>query len=307
MRLGRKGEGASPHRLAPLALTLSRKADRLVALGRSSSLPPGEGGVTTLLIDGLPATAADLQSLALVNYGAYTSFRVEAGGARGLDLHLARLNANAAELFGEPVEQDILRSLMRVALGDRRDAWLRLSLFSPDLSARAPSIRVRPKVMTAVSPPPPPLAETLRLQIQTYVRDAAHIKHTATFPLIRARRLARDAGFDDALFADADGLISEGSLWNIGFLSGDAVVWPEAPMLEGVAMMLIQTRLAAVGLTGTTEPVHLHDLARFDGAFICNSATPACAVTAIGDRTFTPDTRIARIAAAWSAHALQGL
>jgi len=265
--------------------------------------------VTDLLIDGLPATEADLHYLAVVNYGAYTSFRVEAGGVRGLDLHLARLHASALELFGEPVEQDVLRTLMRIALGDRRDAWLRLSLFSPDLSARAPSVRARPKVMTAVSTPPPPLAETLRLQVQTYVRDAAHIKHTATFPLIRARRLAREAGFDDALFADAGGLISEGSLWNIGFLKGDTVVWPEAPMLPGVAQALIERGLAEVGLTGTTEPVRLTDLARFDGAFICNSATPACAVSAIDDRTFTPDARTARtarIAAAWSAHAPQG-
>ena len=188
----------------------------------------------------------------------------------------------------------------------RRDAWLRVSLFSPYIWARLPSDRVLPKVMTVVGPPPPPLATSVRLQPQTYVRDAAHLKHTATFPLIHARRLAIDAGFDDALFADADGLISEGSLWNIGFLTGDTVVWPQAPMLAGVAQSLIEAGLGAAGLSGTTRPVHLTDLDAFDAAFLCNSATPACPITAIGDHVFgaAPE-RIDRLARAWSSNTPQ--
>ena len=262
--------------------------------------------MTGFLIDGLPPTEADLRYLAIVNYGAYTSFRVDAGRVRGLDLHLARLHASAIELFGEAVGEDRLRDLMRLALGDRRDAWLRVSLFSREILPRSPSARGRPSVMIVVSPSPPPLAGRMRIQARTYVRDAAHLKHTATFPLIHARRVAREAGFDDALFADADGLISEGSLWNIGFLEGDCVVWPEAPMLEGVAEALISRGLAAVGLTERHAPVHLIDLDAFDAAFLCNSATPACPITAIGDHVFgaAPD-RIERLVSAWSSNAPQ--
>ncbi len=253
------------------------------------------------LIDALPPTQADLHYLATVNYGAYTAYRVEDGGVRGLDLHLARLEASAIDLFGEAVGEDRLRDIIRTALGDRREAWLKVTLFSPDILARTPSARVRPRVMTAVSPPPPPLATTVRLRVQTYGRDDAHIKHTATLGLIRARRLAREDGFDDALFADADGLISEGPSWNIGFLIGDHIVWPQAPMLAGATQAVIARGLDEVGMTQGTEPVHLHELFRFDGAFICNSATPACCVTAIGDRVFEVDTdRIERIASAWS-------
>ncbi|WP_425990655.1 aminotransferase class IV [Brevundimonas sp. TWP2-3-2] len=262
--------------------------------------------MTDFLIDGLPPTEADLRYLAIVNYGAYTSFRIEDAGVRGLDLHLARLDASAIELFGEALAEDRLRDLMRLALGDRRDAWLRVSLFSREILPRSPSARGRPSVMTVVSPPPPPLAGRMRLQARTYVRDDAHLKHTATFPLIHARRLAIDAGFDDALFADADGLISEGSLWNIGFLTGDTVVWPQAPMLAGVAQSLIEAGLGAAGLSGTTRPVHLTDLDAFDAAFLCNSATPACPITAIGDHVFgaAPE-RIDRLARAWSSNAPQ--
>lgn len=262
--------------------------------------------MTDLLIDGLPPTDDDLRYLALVNYGAYTSFRVEDGGVRGLDLHLARLEASAVELFGEPVGEARLRDLIRAALADRREAWLRISLFFPDIWPRRPSALARPKVMTVVSPPPPPLATSVRVRVQTYAREDAVMKHTATLGLIRARRLAREAGFDDAVFADADGLISEGSSWNIGFLSGDTVVWPQAPMLTGVAQSLIQAGLAAAGMEQATQPVRVSDLAAFDGAFLCNSATPACPITAIGDHAFgaAPE-RIDRLAGAWSSNSPQ--
>lgn len=135
-----------------------------------------------ILIDGLPASEEDLHYMALVNYGGVTSFRVEHGAVRGLDLHLARLHASAIEMFGVAVGEQRLRDLTGLALGDRRDAWLRVSLFSPFIWARLPSERVQPKVMTVVAPPATPLAESVRLQSQTYVRDAAHLKHTATFP-----------------------------------------------------------------------------------------------------------------------------
>jgi len=259
-----------------------------------------------ILIDGLPATQAELEYLALVNYGAYTSFRVEDGGVRGLDRHLDRLDAAAVELFGEPVGDVTLRGLIRTAVTDRRDAWLRMSLFHPDIYPRTPSARARPSVMTRVSPPPPPLATALALQVQVYARETPHLKHTATFGLIRARRLARQAGFDDALFADAHGTVSEGSSWNVGFLVADTVVWPQAPMLAGSAQALIQSGLASVGMTGVTRPVNLSDLDAFDGAFICNSATPACPVTLIQAHGFVVDPdRIERLRRAWTSSPIQ--
>lgn len=263
-------------------------------------------GAVELTVDGAPATPDDLTHVALVNYGAYTSFRVEQGGARGLDLHLSRLEAEATELFGEAVGEGRLRDLMRKAVAGRDACWLRVSLFSPEIGPRTPDWSGRPRVMIAASPPPPPLADGVRLQVQTYGREAPHLKHVATFGLIRARRSARAAGLDDALFANAEGLISEGSLWNIGFLTRDEVIWPQAPMLAGVAQELLRRGLGHSGLMDRIAPVHIGDLRRFDGAFICNSATPACAVSAIGDQTFaTPPAMIERLQAGWASNPVQ--
>lgn len=243
-----------------------------------------------LLIDGAPATVADLAAQALAPYGASTSLRVEGGAVRGLDLHLARLEAAAVELFGEAVGEAPLRALMRQAAAGRAACGLRVSLFSNRISARDPDWTGRPQVMIAVSdPPPPPLAGPVRLQAQVYGREWPHLKHAATLGLLRARRTARAAGFDDALFTDEAGRIAEGSLWNIGFLRAGRVVWPQAPMLAGVGQALIGRGLEAVGLKAETEAVRLADLPGFDGAFLCNAATPACAIAAIDRRALAVD------------------
>ncbi len=254
----------------------------------------------TLLIDGRAPTSDQLANQALVNYGAYTSFRVEGGAVRGLDRHLARVDASAIELFGAPVGEARLRELMRLAVDGQGDCWLRTSLFSLEISHRSPSWIGAPSVMTAVFPPPAPLAEGVLVQVQTHVRHAPHLKTTATFDLIRARRRARAEGFDDALFADSDGFISEGTLWNLGLLRGDMVVWPDAPMLPGVTQALIEEGLFAQGLASVREPVHAANLAEFETAFLCNSATPAASIAAIGDHRFAP-APVDRLRAAWLA------
>lgn len=261
-------------------------------------------GAADILIDGAPATADDLARVALVNYGAYTSFRIEGGGVRGLDLHLARLEASARELFGEAVGEARLRQLMRAAAAGRGDGWLRVGLFATEISPRTPDWIGAPRVWTAASPPPAPLADGLRLQSQVHGREAPHLKHAATFGLIRARRTARLEGFDDALFVDATGRVSEGSLWNIGFVRDGEVVWPQAPMLAGVGQALLQRGLGEVGLTSVTEPVDLGDLALFDSAFLCNSATPAAEIASIDGHAFEP-APLEALRAAWASQPRQ--
>ena len=108
-------------------MSLEKKAARPDPPPRSRA---GKGRLSaTILIDGLPATPDDLAHQALVNYGAYTSFRVEDGAARGLDLHLARLEQAAVELFGESPGEAEFRRLMALAVAGRDACWLRVSLF----------------------------------------------------------------------------------------------------------------------------------------------------------------------------------
>jgi len=242
-----------------------------------------------LFIDGEPADAAGLTLPALVNYGAYTSFAVEDGGVRGLSLHLDRLEASATELFGASPGRGRLRTRMVQALDGRTDAWLRVSLFSRELGARTPDVVAMPSIMVGVFDRPAPLGADLRVQIQTHEREAPHLKHLSTFGLIRARRSARQAGFDDALFVDREGRVLEGSLWNVAFRKDGTVVWPQGPKLVGVTQTLIQRGLDQMGLAQSREIVRIADLSIFDAVMICNSATPAAAIVGIGDLAYDAD------------------
>ena len=146
----------------------------------------------------------------------------------------------------------------------------------------------------------------LRLQSQVYAREVPHLKHAATFGLTWARRQAVLAGFDDALFVDGAGRISEGSIWNIGFIQGETVVWPEAPMLAGTGQALLQRGMERLGLNGVTHPIRLSDLPDFDAAFICNSATPVCAVATIDGHAFSrAEAVMARLFEGWRSNPCQ--
>jgi branched-subunit amino acid aminotransferase/4-amino-4-deoxychorismate lyase len=258
-----------------------------------------------ITLDGRPATADDLARMAMVNYGAYTSFRVEGGAVRGLSLHLERLEHSALELFGESPGPALLHRRIVEAVTGRDQAWVRISLHAPQISHRHVTYRGAPQIMVAVFDPPPALSPAtgtgFRLFPLTYERERPHLKHLATFGLIAARREAQARGFDDALFLTREGQISEGTLWNIGFVRGDTVIWPEAPMLDGVTRRLIHQGLARAGLGATSAAVRLEGLGAFDHAFLCNAATPCAPIAAIGDHAFARDDAVTeRIVAAFA-------
>lgn len=255
----------------------------------------------------MPASVETLAPVLLSNYGAFTSMQVEGGAVRGLDLHLERLKQEALELFGVAVPEARLRERMKSALAGRAGRCsLRVQLFLKTVTLRTPGAQGEPNVLVVVSDPAPPLRDPLRLRTMAYAREAAHLKHVGTFGLMRARRAAADAGFDDALFVGPDGLVSEGSIWNIGFVEDGRIVWPAAPMLAGTGQALIRRGLEAVGLDDEVRAVDREALGRFRQAFICNSATPACPVGNIDGRSLDIDPAlIDRLEAAWATNAAQ--
>jgi branched-subunit amino acid aminotransferase/4-amino-4-deoxychorismate lyase len=57
----------------------------------------------------------------------------------------------------------------------------------------------------------------------------------------------------------------------VGFWRDGRVIWPEAPKLDGITMLLLRRRLAAAGIGQGEEPVRVQDLASYDGMILCNS------------------------------------
>ena len=70
---------------------------------------------------------------------------------------------------------------------------------------------------------------------------------------------------------DEAGRISEGIVTNVGFWRDGTVIWPDAPKLPGVTMLLLRRQLAAAGIPQAEAPVRLADLASQDGMILCNA------------------------------------
>jgi branched-subunit amino acid aminotransferase/4-amino-4-deoxychorismate lyase len=232
----------------------------------------------TLEINGRAATPDELRALALNGYGHFTAMQVRSGRTRGLQLHLDRLEAASREMFGAAPDGGQVRDFIRHALGaEGRHASVRVIIQQP--------VEQEPPWLTVtVRPPADPLPDS-RLQSAAYQRSVAHIKHTGDFGQRYYGRLAERNGFDEALLTGPDGLISEGSMTNIGFFDGTAIVWPAAAVLAGITMQLVQGRLA---LPQRHSPVRIADLGSFEAVFITNSHGVA-AVTAVDGRRLPVD------------------
>ncbi len=230
-------------------------------------------------LDGQPATLEALQALALTNFGHFTSMRVDDGRISGLSLHLARLVRDCRAVFGADLDRQHVRELLRRAVRGKTGSFIvRVTVFDPALELGYPGVKVTPHVLVTSRPAPPAILPPLRVKSCTYMRELPIVKHTGLFGALHHRRAAQLSGFDDALFTDPTGIISEGVTWNVGFYDGDSVIWPKADVLPGVTMALLQRVHEH-----TTAPVTLDGLGRIQAAFATNASIGVRPITAIDD------------------------
>ena len=242
--------------------------------------------VLNIEINGQPADVADVHRVATWNYGHFTSMQVREGAVRGLDLHLKRLEVATHAIFGEEVESDgdKIRGLIRHALGSECDASVQVTVVPQVDAPLSPDIMV--SVSDSVAEVPRP---ALRVRTVTYERDLPHLKHLSTMGLTYRRLQARDAGFDDVLLVGRDGGLREGSVWNIAFWDGQRVVWPDADVLPGITMQLLQGGLTRVGLPWAVRPLTSDDLPSLRAAAATNSHCPCQPLASIDKATFPDD------------------
>jgi branched-subunit amino acid aminotransferase/4-amino-4-deoxychorismate lyase len=191
-------------------------------------------------------------------WGHFTAMQVRGCRTRGLGLHLARLDSAHREIYGKPLDPDLVRARVRQALGDQAHASVRVYGFWAGLivTVRGPiDMPSRPHTMTA----------------QHFQRPLARLKHAGSWAQGRFHELAAAAGFDDALLVDETGRISEGAITNVGFWRDGAVIWPAAPKLDGITMLIIQRELTARGVQQSDAIVRVGDLDAYGGMILCNA------------------------------------
>ncbi|MGW6235290.1 aminotransferase class IV family protein [Streptomyces sp. NPDC055094] len=237
-------------------------------------------------LDGNLVSADDLLPLALTNLGHFTSMRVDADGSiRGLALHMDRLVKDCKAVWGADLDTGRIREYVRQGLdGQSAPCVVRVTVYDPKVDMGHPADADEPHVMVSVrgagAMPPQPL----RAMSIPYERDLPEVKHVGLFGVLHARRAAQLAGFDDALFVGRDGHVSEGGTWNVGFVDeSGTVVWPQAPVLPGVTMALLQQHAEHRIATVTVEQAK-----GMTAAFATNTSIGVRVITAI-DETELPD------------------
>jgi branched-subunit amino acid aminotransferase/4-amino-4-deoxychorismate lyase len=222
-------------------------------------------------LNGVPATLEQLKALALTNYGHFTSMLVEDGQVRGLSLHMQRLTRDCRKLFDVDLDTDRVRHYVRAGLaGEGSRTVVRVTVYDPKLDLGTIGSDADPRVLVTTRRAPAVAPSPLRLQAASYRREIPAVKHIGLFGALQRRRAAQREGFDDVLFMNPDGTISEIATSNIGFIRNGQVVWPRAEWLPGITMTLINQ---ALDEPVSTEPLTLSDLSGMQAAFATNAAT----------------------------------
>ncbi|MEV4016468.1 aminotransferase class IV [Nonomuraea angiospora] len=202
---------------------------------------------------------ADARLMWQARYGHFTAMQVRDRRVRGLDLHVARLEAANAELFGVPVDRAAVLGSVAAVLGDDvRDASVRVSVVE---------FADGPRVIAVAAPPHEPPAGPVSVKSVVGQRYLPHIKQASGMMQAHIGRQVEREGFDEALLTTGDGLISEGSITNVGGFAGGRLVWPDAPMLRGITMQLLER----MDVPQERRPLKVADLQGFDQVFLCNS------------------------------------
>jgi branched-subunit amino acid aminotransferase/4-amino-4-deoxychorismate lyase len=230
-------------------------------------------------LNGVPVNLDQLTALALINYGHYTSARVDDLRVRGLSLHVERLVQDCHRIFDAQLDPDWVRRLVRHALAEAPPSVVvRVTVFDPELPLGQIGADAQPHLLVTTRPAAVKPLPALRLQSTQYCRELPAVKHVGLFGSLRRRRIAQRNGFDDVLFTGAGTEISEAATANVGVVDGDRIIWPQAPCLAGVTMRLINE---AVGEQADTAPVTLRELAGVDAVFATNAAVGVRPVMAI--------------------------
>ncbi|KAB2381925.1 aminotransferase class IV family protein [Actinomadura montaniterrae] len=232
--------------------------------------------------NGHAATTGELAPLAFAGYAHFTAMQVRGGRIRGLDLHLERLRSASAELFGRAVPDDRVRSFLRTALeAGPADVSLTATMYVAP-GGSAPVEDAEPDVLVRTRPPATGPEGPLALATVEYERVLPAVKHVGEVAKTYFMRRAVRDGFDDAAFVDRRGRLTEATIWNLAFWDGDAVVWPDAPMLVGTTMGIVRRQLERLGVPQRVKEVTPADVPSLSGAVVMNSWTPGIAVHRIG-------------------------
>lgn len=200
--------------------------------------------------------------------GVFEVIRVYGGRPFALDDHLARLARSAqgirleADLIGFRQEIEALLSE-----ADGHDGLLRLVL-------------TRGGRRIAIAEPLPGHPDRARVMTVTFTpnRVTDTLKTISYAANMLAGRLARENGFDEALFVSPHGRVLEGPTWTLFYVSEGRLLTP--PLDDRILHSITRARVLAV-VGGEERVTTLDDLSRAEEAFIASTVREVLPIAAI--------------------------
>jgi branched-chain amino acid aminotransferase len=238
-----------------------------------------------LMIDGRLVSAGDDVVLGLDDGlvrgdGVFEGIRLYDHRPRTPREHLDRLSLSA-ENVGIPLD----RALVEAELAE----FCRATVL-PDCGVRLMVTRGGQRIWREeVLPPPSPGLRLMPVahRVSPLLVGAKTLSYAAN---MQGQRMARAAGYDDALMVRADDdVILEGPVWSFGWLEDGHLVFP--PLEVGV-LDSITRRLAFEAIPVRTRAATLAELEGAEGALLLSSVQEAQPVAQVGDvARFDPSSR----------------
>ena len=100
---------------------------------------------------------------------------------------------------------------------------------------------------------------------------------------------ANESGWDEVLFLNQEGNVTEGTFTNFFFIKGEEVITapPSEGLLPGVFRGALIDALETAGVPVIERPISYHrEIETMDGAFVTNSLIPIERVSSIGNKDF---------------------
>jgi branched-chain amino acid aminotransferase group I len=230
-------------------------------------------------------------------YGLFETMRAYGGTVFRLDEHLARL-AGSAKRLGIEIDITVLTKAVVDTLeaNSLADARIRLAV-SPGEGNIVPDLRtcVTPSILVAATEYTP--YDKNRYE-KGYNVTVTSIRRNSQSPILSmktanymenllARQEAKTAGFDDALFLNEKGQVTEASTSNVFMVSKNILTTstPESGILPGITRDVILELVPDLGIDTREEDIRLEEFEKADEAFLTNSILEIMPITNLNGKT----------------------
>jgi branched-chain amino acid aminotransferase len=215
----------------------------------------------------------------------------------GLERHLARFERSSRELglSLSPSRDELRQAVHQVLTLNRPESTCAVRLFAYSDAGRfdaqdEATVSVFLLSLSGYAP-----ARPLRLALSTQIRSAdgdlpRHIKATSHYVMARRAVLeARRAGFDDVIFRNERGNVTESSRASFLLVHGSRILSAPASdgVLPGITREILRTLVGLeLGCAWEERSLTDDDLRAADGAVLCSSSLGVAAVGEIDGRAY---------------------